>query len=146
MADYTAYFNGEWVPYSQVKIDPMDRGFVAGDVVFDVAPEAWPILTDLDGNLTEGTGYNLLLVSNGTIRSPRDRSILQGVSRDVVFELAEQLQIPVVEEDLQPYDLYTADEAFFDSTSMYVLPVTSADKRQIGDDKLGTVTQQLLAA
>lgn len=112
----------------------------------DVDPEAWPILTDLDGNLTEGTGYNVLLVTDGTIRSPGDRSILQGVSKDVVFELAEQLQIPVVEEDLQPYDLYTADEAFFASTSMYVLPVTSADKRQIGDGKPGTVTQQLLAA
>ncbi len=37
MADYTAYFNGEWVPFSQVKIDPMDRGFLVGDVVFDVA-------------------------------------------------------------------------------------------------------------
>ena len=37
MADYTAYFNGEWVPFSQVKIDPMDRGFMVGDVVFDVA-------------------------------------------------------------------------------------------------------------
>ena len=36
MADYTAYFNGEWVPFSQVKIDPMDRGFLVGDVVFDV--------------------------------------------------------------------------------------------------------------
>ncbi len=37
MVDYTAYFNGEWVPFSQVKIDPMDRGFLVGDVVFDVA-------------------------------------------------------------------------------------------------------------
>ena len=37
MADYTTYFNGEWIPFSQVKIDPMDRGFLVGDVVFDVA-------------------------------------------------------------------------------------------------------------
>ena len=36
MADYTAYFNGEWVPFSEVKIDPMGRGFMVGDVVFDV--------------------------------------------------------------------------------------------------------------
>ena len=36
MADYTAYFNGEWVSFSQVKIDPLDRGFTVGDVVFDV--------------------------------------------------------------------------------------------------------------
>ena len=37
MADYEAYFNGKWVPFSQVKIDPLDRGFTTGDVVFDVA-------------------------------------------------------------------------------------------------------------
>ena len=37
MAEYTAFFNGEWVPFSEVKIDPMDRGFLVGDVVFDVA-------------------------------------------------------------------------------------------------------------
>ena len=37
MADYVAYFNGEWVSYSQVRIDPNDRGFRLGDVVFDAA-------------------------------------------------------------------------------------------------------------
>ena len=37
MADYTAYFNGEWMPFSEVKINPMDRGFLVGDVIFDVA-------------------------------------------------------------------------------------------------------------
>src|SRR3972149_5115905 len=37
MADYTAYFCGEWMPFSQVRIDPLDRGFLVGDCVFDVA-------------------------------------------------------------------------------------------------------------
>jgi branched-subunit amino acid aminotransferase/4-amino-4-deoxychorismate lyase len=49
-----------------------------------------------------------------------------------------------VEEDLQPYDLYTADEVFFSSTSPCVLPVTRVDKRQIKDGKPGPITQQLL--
>lgn len=282
MADYIAYWNGQWVPFSQVKINPMDRGFLVGDVVFDVArtfngksfrmkehidrlyrslryvridpglspqemlevseevirrnehlrpevgdftiwqmvtrgpgrwthsagpptvivkagpidfgrfarfygngahgvitrtrsypaealdpkvkhfsrmnfnmaeleaadvdPAAWPILTDLHGNLTEGTGYNVFLVTDGVIRTPGDRSILQGVSRGMVFDLARQLGIKVVEEDLQPYDLYTADEAFFSGTSPCVLPVTRVDRRQVGDGKPGPVTQQLLAA
>lgn len=281
MADYTAYFNGEWVPFSQVKIDPMDRGFLVGDVVFDVArtfngksfrmqahidrlyrslkfiridpglspeemfaiseevverneplreavgdftvtqfvtrgpgrstrdagppavcvkvmpigfdryaryyaegahgvitrtrsyssesldpkvkhysrmnfnladleaadvdPEAWPILTDLDGNLTEGTGYNVFMITDGVVRTPGDRSILQGVSRGMVFDLAKQLNLPVVEEDLQPYDLYTADEVFFSSTSPCVLPVTQVDKRQINDGKPGPLTRRLLS-
>ena len=282
MADYTAYWNGEWVSFSEVRINPLDRGFMVGDVVFDVArtfngksfrmkehvdrlyrslkfvridpgispqemvdvseeaitrnehlradvgdytiwqfvtrgpgrwtrdagppavcvkigaidfgrytkfydtgahgviprtrsyssesldpkvkhysrmnfnlaelevtdvdPEAWPILTDTDGNLTEGTGYNFFMVTNGVIRTPGDRNILQGISRGTVFDLAKQLNIPIVEEELQPYDLYTADEAFFASTSYCVLPVTRADKREIADGKPGPITKQLLAA
>ena len=229
MTEFTAYFNGEWVPDSQVRIEPTDRGFQVADVVFDVArtfdgksfrmkehvdrlyrslkyvridaglseqemidvseetirrnehlrpeggdftitqfvtrgkgraydagpptvcvrvypvdfsrykdgyengmhgvitrtrsyspesldpkvkhysrmnftlaeleandadPGAWAILTDNEGNLTEGIGYNVLLVTDGVIRSPGDRAILQGVSRGMVFDLARQLDIP----------------------------------------------------
>ena len=114
--------------------------------VNDVDPEAWPIITDTEGNITEGTGYNVALVTDGVIRTPTDRSILQGVSQMVMKELAEQLNIPIVEEDLQPYDLYTADEVFFPSSSMCVLPVTKVDNRQVADGKPGPITQQILAA
>ena len=100
----------------------------------------------MDGNLSEGTGYNYFLVTDGVIRTATDTAILQGVSRGMVFDLARQLDIPVVEEDLQPYDLYTADEAFFASTSYCVLPMTVVDKRPIGDGKPGPITNQLLAA
>ena len=112
----------------------------------DVDPDAWPILLDTDGNLTEGTSNNMFLVTNGVIRTPGDRNILQGGSRNMVLNLADQLDIPVAEEDLQPYDLYTADEAFFSRTGPCVLPVTRVDQRQIADGKPGPITQQLLAA
>lgn len=111
----------------------------------DVDPNAWPLLTDLSGNLTEGTGYNFFLVTDGVLRTPGDRSILQGISRRMVFDLAAQLHIPVVEEDLQPYDLYTADEVFLSSTSPCVLPATRVDKRQVGEGEPGPITRQLLA-
>ena len=109
-------------------------------------PGAYAFLMDMDGNLTEGTGYNFFMVTDGVLRTAGDRAILQGVSRGMVFDLAEQLDIRVVEEDLQPYDLYTADEAFISTTSPCVLPVTQVDKRQIGDGKPGPVVRQLLAA
>ncbi|MBM3947912.1 MAG: branched-chain amino acid aminotransferase [SAR202 cluster bacterium] len=112
----------------------------------DIDPKGWPVLTDTSGNLTEGVGYNLFLVSNGVIRTPGDSDILQGVSRMAVFKVAKQLGLTVSEEALQPYDLYTADEAFFSSTPFSVLPVTKVDKRAIGDGKPGPITQQLLAA
>ena len=282
MADYMAYFCGEWMPASQVKIDPMDRGFLVGDAVFDVfrtfngksfrlrehvdrlyrslkyvridpglspddmvriseeiiarnepfraevgdfavwqfvtrgrgrwahsagppavgvfirslglgrfahlyqegahgvivrsrsfAPDAldpkvknfsrmnfnlaeleagdvdsagWPILLDSRGNLAEGVGYNVFLVTAGVIRTAGDRSVLQGVSRAMVFDLTKGLGIPIVEEDLQPYDLYTADEAFFSSTSPCVLPVNRVDRRPIGTGVPGPVVHRLLAA
>lgn len=281
MTDYTAYFNGEYVPYSQVKIDPGDRGFSLGDVVFDtgrtfngvpfrlkehmdrlyrsltyvridpgvthaemtaiteevlsrneehrpsvgdftytqfvtrgaggidgsgqptvcvrtmpvgfsrsakayregvhgvitktqsypaasvdpkikhwsrlnfvladleandVEPGALAILTDGDRNITEGTGSNVFIVTNGVLRTAKDNALLQGVSRGMVFDLARQLDIPVAEEDLQAYDLYTADEAFFSTTSPCIMPMTRVDRRPVGDGVPGPITMQLLAA
>ena len=112
----------------------------------DIDPEAYPILTDLDGDLTEGTINSVFLITNGNIRTPSDEDVLQSVSRSTVFDLAEQLGIPVSEEHLQPYDLYTADEAFLAYTGPGVLPMTKVDKRDIGDGKPGPITTQLLAA
>jgi branched-chain amino acid aminotransferase len=112
----------------------------------DIDPGALPILLDHAGNVTEGTGYNVFIVTNGILRTPGDRSILQGVSRGMVFDLARQLNIPFVEEDLQPYDVYTADEAFFCTTSWSIMPVTYVDRRPIGNAKPGTLTTQLISA
>ena len=111
----------------------------------DVDKAGWPILLDSRGNIAEGVGYNVFMVSDGVIRTAGDRSVLQGVSRGMVFDLAKGLGIPIVEEDLQPYDLYNADEAFFTSTSPCVLPVTRADRRPVGAGVPGPIVQRLLA-
>ena len=138
--------------YSPESLDPKVKHWnrinfsLANQEATDVDEDAWALLLDLEGNLSEGTGYNFFLVTDGVLRSPGDRAILQGVSRGAVFDLAEQLQIRATEEDLQPYDLYTADEAFFCSTSYCVMPMTKVDNRQIADGKPGPITQQLLSA
>jgi len=138
--------------YSPESVDPKVKHYsrmnfnLAALEARDVDPEAYPILTDSDGNVTEGVGNNVLLVTDGVIRSPDDRSILQGISRGMVMDLAQRLNIPFVEEDLQPYDLYNADEVFFTGTSPCVLPCTEVDRRQVSDGKPGPITQQLLAA
>ena len=129
--------------YSPESLDPKVKHWnrinfvLARTEAEDVDENAWALLLDMQGNLSEGTGYNFFLVTEGELRTPGDRSILQGVSRGAVFDLAEQLEIPASEEDLQPYDLYTADEAFFCSTSYCVMPMTRADNRQIGDGTPG---------
>ena len=138
--------------YSSETMDPKVKhhsraNFVLAELeASDVDPGASPILLDQDGNLTEGIGYNLFLVKDGVLKTPTDRSILQGISRSVIFDVADQLGMELVEEDLQPYDLYTADEVFFSRTSPRIVPVGMVDLRPVGDSVPGPVTQQLLAA
>ena len=112
----------------------------------DIDPDAHPVLLDLDGNITESPVANFFVVTNGVIRTPDDRDLLVGISRQVVLELADQLGIPTSEEDLQPYDAYTADEAFLANSLYCVLPVGRVDNRELRGDVPGPITQKLLAA
>ena len=112
----------------------------------DVDPDAQAVLLDPDGNISENTAGNFFIVTDGVLRTPTDRSILQGVSRLDVLELAKNLGIPTSEEDLQPYDAYTADEAFLTNTIYCVLPVSRIDNRAIGKEVPGPVVQRLLVA
>ena len=138
--------------YSPQSLDPKvthysRMNFVLAELeAADVDPDALPLLLDTDGNVSEGTGANFMIVTGGTLRTPKDTSTLQGVSRMTALEIADTLGIPAIEDDLQPYDLYTADEAFFTSTPFCILPVGRVDNRQIGDEVPVPVTNQLLAA
>ncbi len=105
----------------------------------------WALLLDPDGYVAEGTGDNFFVIKDGTIYSPEGRNILRGISRDYVMkELAPQLGIPVVERNLDPYDIYTADEAFMTGTPFCMLPVTRINGDAIGTGKVGPVFQKVL--
>ena len=93
----------------------------------------WALLLDDDGFITEGTGDNVFLVKNGVIYTPEGRNILRGISRQyVIDELAPQLSMKVVEKNLEPYDLYTADESFVTGTPFCILPVAALNGAPIG--------------
>ena len=77
-----------------------------------VDAEAWALLTDEDGFLTEGTGSNFFVVKDGGLLTAEPRNILRGVTRQAVLELAESLGLSCRECNLEPYDVMTADEAF----------------------------------
>ena len=111
-----------------------------------VDPEAYPLPLDDHGNLTEIVSGNLFLVSGGVVRTPGSRSILSGISRQTTMEMARSLDIPVVEEDLQPYDLYVADEAFVTTTSFCILPVGRFNGAQVGGQVPGSITKRLTSA
>jgi branched-chain amino acid aminotransferase len=107
----------------------------------------WALLLDPDGFVAEGTGDNFFIVKDGTVISPEGRNILRGISRDYVMrELAPRLNIPVIEKNIEPYDVYTADESFMTGTPFCMLPVTRLNGVNIGDGAVGPVFTRLLEA
>ena len=104
----------------------------------------WALLLDLDGYITEGTGDNFFIVKNGEILTPEGKNILRGITRDYIFTLAKELNIPCRECNIEPYDVYTADEAFMTGTPFCILPTVSLQGLQIGNGKLGKITNILI--
>ncbi len=86
--------------------------------------DAFALLLDTSGYVTEGSGANFFVASDGVLHTPMTRNILEGISRRVVIEIAHKLKIPVVERDLTLYDVYSADEAFWTTSSYCMLPVS----------------------
>ncbi|OUU51952.1 MAG: branched-chain amino acid aminotransferase [Pelagibacteraceae bacterium TMED65] len=104
----------------------------------------WALLLDPDGHVTEGTGDNFFIIKKGKILTPEGRNILRGISRDYIFELASQLDIPCTECNIEPYDVYEADEAFMTATPFCILPTVSLQGIKIGEGKMGPITKMLL--
>lgn len=108
--------------------------------------EAQGILLDLDGNIAENKGGNFFIVTDGVLKTPVTTSALAGISRATVLELGAAVGIPVRECSIQPYDVYTADEAFFTSTPYCIMPATRFNGLPVGDGQVGPVTKRLLSA
>ncbi|MBA2596600.1 MAG: aminotransferase class IV, partial [Chloroflexia bacterium] len=100
------------------------------------------VLLDERGLLTESRGANVFLVRGGALYTPQ-AGILEGITRETVFEIAAELGIPAAERDLTPYDLYTAEEAFLCSTAGGVYPVAEVDGRRVGAGSLGAQTARI---
>ncbi|HUG71329.1 MAG TPA: aminotransferase class IV [Pirellulaceae bacterium] len=111
-----------------------------------VDPEAQSVILDIHGNVAENKGGNIFIVSNGVLKTPRSTNCLAGISRETAMQLATQRNICVEETELQPYDLYTADEVFFTSTPYCIMPATKFNGLPVGDGRVGSVTQRLLAS
>ncbi|MCP4597060.1 aminotransferase class IV [Neptuniibacter sp.] len=99
----------------------------------------WALLLDEDGFVTEGTGANFFIVKDSVIKTPEPRNILRGISRDRIFEL-----YPVEETNIEPYDVYNADESFFTGTPFCILPVTKYNGVEIGDGDPGCWFRKLV--
>ncbi len=96
------------------------------------------------GEVAECTGDNLFLVSKGRLLTPpTDAGILEGITRQVVIDLAEEAGIPVLQIALTRHDVYVAEECFLTGSAAELIPVVKVDSRAIGDGKPGPVTARL---
>ncbi len=104
------------------------------------------MLLDTEGYVAEGSGENVFMVRKGVIKTPPLTSILEGITRETIIQLAAERGMRVVEERFTRDELYIADEAFFTGTAAEITPIREVDNRTIGMGKPGPVTQQLQAA
>jgi len=123
---------GNYLNSSLMKVEAHNNGFDEG------------IGLSVDGLVSEGSGQNIFLVKNGTLFTPEiDATFLQGITRDSVITIAEDMGIPVRESRIPREMLYVADEVFFAGTASEITPVRSVDHWTVGAGKRGPITQKI---
>ena len=99
------------------------------------------------GYVAECTGDNIFLIRDNVLHTPQvSDGALDGITRRVILELADQLGVPVLERQLTRYDIYVADECFLTGTAAEVIPVVELDRRKIGAGTPGPVTKRFIDA
>jgi branched-chain amino acid aminotransferase len=101
------------------------------------------LLLDTEGYVSEGSGENIFMVRDGTLKTTPLTSILEGITRDSIIRIARDEGIEVIEERFARDELYIADEAFFTGTAAEVTPIRMVDRRNIGIGKPGKITKKL---
>lgn len=124
--------NFNWMDLQRGLFEALDRG---GDTAVLCTPA---------GYLAEGPGFNLWLVRDGALATPRT-NVLEGITRRTVFDLAAELGVAARETDLGPADLRGADEAFLSSTAGGIMPVSQVDGKPLGSGKPGPLTMRVRA-
>ncbi|MBN2655194.1 MAG: branched-chain amino acid transaminase [Nitrospirae bacterium] len=104
------------------------------------------LLLDTEGYISEGSGENVFIVRNGVLKTTPLTSILEGITRDSIIEIARSSGIEAVEERFTRDEVYISDEAFFTGTAAEVTPIRELDGRKIGEGKAGKITKKLQSA
>jgi branched-chain amino acid aminotransferase len=125
--------NYHWLDLETGLLEAYERG---GETV---------ILTDAEGNVVEGPGFNLFVVHDGAVSTP-DRGVLKGITRRTVIELANEQGLPLEARPVPAESLRRADEVFLSSTAGGIIPVTTVDGEVVGDGEPGAATLRLREA
>lgn len=115
-----------------IKMEAILNGYVEG------------IALDVNGYVSEGSGENLFVVRNGVlITAPLGNSVLPGITRDTVLQIARDLGVPIVEQMIPREMLYIGDEVFFSGTAAEITPIRSVDKITVRDGVIGPITKAI---
>jgi branched-chain amino acid aminotransferase len=118
-----------------IKMEALVNGFAEG------------IALDDRGYVSEGSGENIFMVSNGTVLTPPlSSSILAGITRDSVIQICQELGITIKERSIQRAALYVADELFFSGTAAEITPIRSVDRITVGVGGRGEITEKIQKA
>jgi branched-chain amino acid aminotransferase len=102
------------------------------------------IALDVNGYVSEGSGENLFVVRNGVLQTaPLGNSVLPGITRDSVLQIARDLGITISEQQIPRESLYIAEEVFFTGTAAEVTPIRSVDKISVGKGVVGPLTKAI---
>merc|ERR1711991_672533 len=80
------------------------------------------LILDIDNNVNEGSGENFFMVDKTTLYTPKDHTVLNGITRQTIIDIADDLGLNVIERDISVDDVKSADEAFFTGTAAEVTP------------------------
>lgn len=101
------------------------------------------MLLDAEGYVAEGSGENIFIVKDGVIYTPDLTSALNGITRNTIFTLCNELGVEIKEKRITRDEVYIADEAFFTGTAAEVTPIREVDNRAIGNGSRGPITEKL---
>ena len=100
------------------------------------------VLVDENNNITEGPGFNLFCINDSGIFTP-DHGVLEGITRQSIFDLAKELNLPIMKKSISVEELYNAKELFATSTAGGIMPITRVSGQEIGKGIVGNLTRQL---
>ncbi|MFW5928502.1 MAG: branched-chain amino acid transaminase [Thermoplasmatota archaeon] len=121
---------GNYLNSVMAKMEAVENGYVES------------IMLNPDGYVAEGTGENLFLVRDGKLITTPLADVLEGITRDSVITIAEDLGYEVIEKPVTRDQIYISDEAFFTGTAAEVTPIRKCDRREISDGK-GPITDEI---
>jgi len=101
------------------------------------------LILDIDNNVNEGSGENFFMIIDNTFYTPKDRTVLNGITRQTIMEIASDLNYKVEEKDISVEDVKSCDEAFFTGTAAEVTPIIQVDDKKINNGRPGKITKQI---